>query len=234
LPSLAPQMPGGRLWLTWLTRSRVAALGLALTRKSGFGWNDTERQTYEDQHMALLKIARMGNPVLSQVAEPIEDPTAPEVAQLVADMIETMEDANGTGLAAPQVHVSKRIVVFYVDEGRDEREGGEEAGVPLTVLINPEIEPLSQEKDTGWEGCLSIPAMMGEVPRFTHIRYWAYDLEGNRFEREAHGFHARVVQHECDHLDGRLYPGRIEDMQTFGFSDELMRRPNLDPNLDDE
>jgi len=173
--------------------------------------------------MALLKIARMGNPVLKVPAEPVEDPTAPEVAQLVSDMVETMADASGTGLAAPQVHVSKRIVVFYVDEGRDAREGGEGDGVPLTVLINPEIEPLSDEMESGIEGCLSIPSMMGEVPRYTHIRYTATDLAGNRFEREAHGFHARVVQHECDHLDGILYPQRIENMQSFGFNDELMR-----------
>lgn len=173
--------------------------------------------------MALLKIARMGNPVLKVKAEPVEDPKAPEVAQLVADMVETMHDADGTGLAAPQIHVSKRVVVFYVDAGRDSREGGEGDGVPLTVLINPEIEPLSDETEIGWEGCLSIPGMMGEVSRFTHIRYAAYDLTGKRFEREAHGFHARVVQHECDHLDGILYPQRIEDMSTFGFNDELMR-----------
>lgn len=173
--------------------------------------------------MALLKIARMGNPVLKVKAEPVEDPKAPEVAGLVADMIDTMHDADGTGLAAPQIHVGKRVVVFYVDAGRDSREGGGGDGVPLTVLINPEIEPLSDEIERGWEGCLSIPGMMGEVARFTHIRYSAYDLDGNRFEREAKGFHARVVQHECDHLDGILYPQRIEDMSTFGFNDELMR-----------
>ena len=173
--------------------------------------------------MALLKIARMGNPVLKAVADEVQDPTAPEVAQLVADMVETMMDANGTGLAAPQVHISKRIVIFYVDEGRDGREGGDGDGVPLTVLINPEIKPLSDEVETAMEGCLSIPSMMGEVPRYTHIRYSALDLDGNRIEREAHGFHARVVQHECDHLDGILYPQRIENMQSFGYNDELMR-----------
>lgn len=180
--------------------------------------------------MALLKIARMGNPVLKTVAVAVEDPKAPEVAQLVADMVETMHDADGTGLAAPQIHVSKRVVVFYVDEGRDSREGGDGDGVPLTVLINPEIEPISDETETGWEGCLSIPGMMGEVARFTHIRYSAYDLDGNRFEREAQGFHARVVQHECDHLDGILYPLRVEDMRRFGFTDELVRasEPNED------
>ena len=173
--------------------------------------------------MALLKIARMGNPVLNVVADSVEDPTAPEVRRLVADMLETMADANGTGLAAPQVHISKRIVVFFVDEGRDSREGGEGQGVPLTIMINPKIEPLSEEMETGIEGCLSIPSMMGDVPRYTHIRYSAHGLDGKRFEREASGFHARVVQHECDHLDGILYPHRIEDMKSFGFNDELMR-----------
>jgi len=175
--------------------------------------------------MAILKIARMGHSILKTSAAPVKDPTAPEIATLVEDMIETMEDANGTGLAAPQVHVPLRVVIFKVSPARahEEEEGDVEAGVPLTVLINPEIEPLSDEKEPGWEGCLSIPGMMGEVERFTHIRYWAYDLQGNRFEREARGFHARVVQHECDHLDGVLYPYRIEDMDRFGFTEELTR-----------
>ena len=166
--------------------------------------------------MALLKIARMGHPVLKAPAAAVSDPQSPEIAQLVNDMIDTMHDAHGTGLAAPQVHVGQRVVVFMVEE-----EDGD--GVPLTVLINPEIEPLSDEMALGWEGCLSIPGMMGEVPRDTHIRYKALGLDGKSFEREAHGFHARVVQHECDHLDGMLYPGRIEDMSTFGFTEELSR-----------
>jgi len=180
--------------------------------------------------MAILKIARMGHPILKTTAAPVEDPAAPEIATLVADMIETMEDANGTGLAAPQVHVPLRVVVFKVSSARAraEGEGDEEPGVPLTVLINPEIEPLSDEKEPGWEGCLSLPAMMGEVERFTHIRYSAYDLQGNRFEREARGFHARVVQHECDHLDGILYPYRIENMDRFGFTEELTKSAHDD------
>jgi len=185
--------------------------------------------------MALLKIARMGNPVLKAIAEPVEDPTAWEITKLVSDMIETMNDANGTGLAAPQVHVSKRVVVFYVDGGRDAREGGDGEGVPLTIMVNPEIEPLSDEKEMGWEGCLSLPSMMGLVPRFTHIRYVAYDIKGKRFEREAMGFHARVVQHECDHLNGMLYPQRIEDMNTFGFNDEVLRAQSEEQEfLDDQ
>ncbi|MCW8915253.1 MAG: peptide deformylase [Magnetovibrio sp.] len=175
--------------------------------------------------MAILKIARIGHPVLRQKSAPVDNPTSPYIKQLIEDMIDTMYDAGGTGLAAPQVHVSKRIVVFTVYPERAQSEGdGEQAGVPLTVLINPEITPLSDETEQGWEGCLSIPGMMGQVPRFTHIRYSAYDLDGNRFEREARGFHARVVQHECDHLDGILYPFRIEDMSKFGFTEELTRQ----------
>jgi len=175
--------------------------------------------------MAILKIARMGHPILRQVAAPVADPTAPEILTLAEDMIESMHDASGTGLAAPQIHVPLRMVVFTVYPERARAEDGPEAdGVPLTVLINPEIEPLNEEKQLGWEGCLSIPGMMGEVPRFTHIRYSAYDLNGERFTREATGFHARVVQHECDHLDGILYPFRIEDMKRFGFTEELTRR----------
>ncbi len=174
--------------------------------------------------MAILKIARIGHPVLRAPSAPVDNPTAPFIQQLIEDMVDTMHDAGGTGLAAPQVHVPKRIVLFTVYPERAKAEGDENGGVPLTVLINPEITPLSDEKELGWEGCLSIPGMMGQVPRFTHIRYSAYDLGGERFEREARGFHARVVQHECDHLDGILYPSRIEDMSQFGFTEELTRQ----------
>lgn len=174
--------------------------------------------------MPILKIARMGHPVLKTPAQAVEDPKSPEIGQLVEDMIETMHDAEGTGLAAPQVHVPLRVVIFTVFAERDKAEGGDGAGVPLTVLINPEIEPLGEEMELGWEGCLSIPGMMGEVPRHTHIRYKYLDLDGNSVEREATGFHARVVQHECDHLDGILYPGRIVDMSRFGFTEELARQ----------
>lgn len=173
--------------------------------------------------MAILKIARMGHPVLAEVAQAVEDPTAPEIRALVADMIETMDDASGTGLAAPQVHMPLRVVVFFVDPARDVREGGEGDGVALTVLINPEIELIGSDTEVDWEGCLSVPQMMGEVARHTHIRYSALDLDGNPFEREARGFHARVVQHECDHLDGILYPSRIGPDGGFGFSDEVVR-----------
>ncbi len=172
--------------------------------------------------MAILKIAKMGHPVLRRPAERVTDPTAPEIRRLVADMVETMEDAPGTGLAAPQVHVPLRVVIFKVSAERSLREDGQDAGaVPLTVLINPEIEPLGEDKTMGWEGCLSVPGLMGRVPRHRAIRYSAYGLDGERFEREADGFHARVVQHECDHLDGVLYPQRMTDMADLIFTSEM-------------
>lgn len=179
--------------------------------------------------MAILKIARMGHPVLGRPAEPVADPTAPEVRRLVADMLETMEDAEGTGLAAPQVYVPKRVVVFFVAGERAEREDASarlsevagDAGVPLTVLINPEVEAFGEEMSLGWEACLSVPGLAGEVPRFSRIRYHGLDLEGNRIVREASGFHARVVQHECDHLDGKLFPHRMTDLTRLVFASEM-------------
>jgi peptide deformylase len=172
--------------------------------------------------MAILKIARMGHVVLRQAAHPVADPTAPEIQALVRDMIETMEDAPGTGLAAPQVHIPLRVVIFKVSHERAGGGDGDEPQ-PLTVLINPAIEPLGEERELGWEGCLSIPGMMGAVPRWTRIRYRGLALDGRPIDRVAAGFHARVVQHECDHLDGQLYPMRIEDMRRFGFVEEMRR-----------
>jgi len=189
--------------------------------------------------MAILKIARMGHPILREKAEEVADPTAPEIHRLVRDMIETMADADGTGLAAPQVHVAKRVVVFMVEaaRGADEAGGGEgepaesetgagESGagaVPLTVLINPVIEPLTEEQVVGWEACLSVPGMMGAVPRYTAVRYRALTPEGETVDRVARGFHARVVQHECDHLDGILYPMRMPDLALLGFVEEVRK-----------
>ena len=181
--------------------------------------------------MAILKVARMGHPVLNRTADAVEDPTAPEIQRLIADMVDTMADAPGIGLAAPQVHVPKRLVIFHIpetrapqeeDENGDEVEKAEEA-VPMTVLINPEIEALGEERGTGIEGCLSLPGMVGMVPRFRHIRYKALAPDGSVIEREASGYHARVVQHECDHLDGILYPQRMEDLSTLGYTDEMDR-----------
>jgi peptide deformylase len=172
--------------------------------------------------MPILKIARMGHPVLRGKAAPVPDPWAPEIRRLAADMLETMEDANGAGLAAPQVHVPLRLVMFHVPAHRTtEGEGPPPQG--LTILINPVIEPLDEEKELGWEGCLSLPGMLGAVPRFKRIRYRGLDLDGNPIEREASGFHARVVQHECDHLDGILYPQRMEDLSLFGFADDMRK-----------
>ena len=174
--------------------------------------------------MALLKIAHMGHPVLRQRAVPVDDPSAPWVRTLVDDMIETMHDAGGTGLAAPQVHQSHRIVVFMVGEERLTGLPGDDPQ-PLTVLINPVIEPIGDEMALGWEGCLSVPGLRGVVPRYLRVRYRGLGLGGKTLEREAAGFHARVVQHECDHLDGILYPQRMTDHRLLVYSEELQRHP---------
>jgi len=174
--------------------------------------------------MALLKIARMGHPVLRAVAAAIPDATAPWVRQLVDDMIETMEDAGGTGLAAPQVHKPHRLVVFRVGPERLTDLPGD-TEVDLTVLINPVIEPIGSERALGWEGCLSVPGLRGVVPRDLYIRYRGQGLDGATIEREVAGFHARVVQHECDHLNGILYPQRMEDHRLLVFVEELQRHP---------
>lgn len=174
--------------------------------------------------MAILKIARMGHPVLRQVADPVQDPTAPQVHALIRNMIETMRDADGAGLAAPQVHVPRRVVIFHVSEERA-GETEESAPTPLTVLINPVIEPLTDETELGWEGCLSVPGLIGAVPRFTNIRYSGFAPDGSRIERVVENFHARVVQHECDHLDGILYPQRMTDMSLLIFQEELRHGP---------
>lgn len=173
--------------------------------------------------MAILKIARMGHPVLRHRAEAVPEPITQEIQQLVGDMVETLQDIGGIGLAAPQVHVSKRVVIFFVPGGRRSGEGEPNEDIPLTVLINPEIEPLGEERALGVEACLSVPGLAGQVPRYTRIRYRALDLHGRMFEREASGYHARVVQHECDHLDGILYPMRMTDLSSLAFVEELRR-----------
>ena len=173
--------------------------------------------------MTLLKIARMGHPVLVRRADEIPDPTAREIRNLVENMIETMVDAEGVGLAAPQVYVSKRVIIFSSPEGRSDEEAPKTDFAPLTALINPEIEVLDDEQDFGWEGCLSIPGLSGAVPRCRHIRYKGFLPDGKAIDREATGFHARVVQHECDHLDGILYTMRMPDLSKLVFADELRR-----------
>jgi peptide deformylase len=175
--------------------------------------------------MAILKIARMGHPVLGRRAEPVADPTAPAIRLLVRNMIETMIDANGAGLAAPQVHVPLRLAVFQApeeraDSGLSEAERYDHTA-PLTVLANPELEIVGDQLEGGWEGCLSIPGMRGFVERPAHIRYRGVNLKGETVERTARGFHARVVQHELDHLDGILYPQRMRDLTRLIFESEV-------------
>ncbi|MFA5119794.1 peptide deformylase [Zavarzinia sp.] len=168
--------------------------------------------------MSVRPILRMGHPVLRRRADPVGDPTRPEIAALVEDMVETMQAAHGRGIAAPQIGVSLRLVVFHAPLGDENARGIEDA--PLTVLADPVIEVLDPVMESDWEGCLSVPGMAGVVPRARAIRYRGLDLSGQRVERVAHGFHARVVQHECDHLDGILYPQRMADIGTLRFLDD--------------
>ena len=177
--------------------------------------------------MAILKIARMGHPVLLEHAAPVPDPSHPEIQRLIDDMIETMLDAGGVGLAAPQVHVSLRLFVFHLPAGRTDPDAGETAQpeLPPHALINPEIISTGDERRVGWEGCLSIPGLRAAVPRFAQIRYAALGRDGARLEREAAGLHAVIVQHEYDHLDGIMYPMRMTDFSKMGFSEELARFP---------
>ena len=160
----------------------------------------------------------MGHPVLREKAKPVESVGTPELRALVADMKETMAAKNGAGLAAPQIGVGQRVVIFGVDHNPRYPDA---EPVPFTVLVNPKIVMLTRDVESDWEGCLSVPGMRGVVPRYTKLRYTGTDEEGNPIDRVAEGFHARVVQHECDHLDGILYPQRMTDMSTFGFTREL-------------
>jgi peptide deformylase len=172
--------------------------------------------------MAILKIARMGHPVLLRKCDPVADPGAPEIRRLVADMLETMEDAPGVGLAAPQVYQPLRLFVFRVPGGR-ETSDPDDTTLGNTVLINPTVELIGEERAMGWEGCLSIPGLRAAVPRANRVRYSGVDCGGQAIEREVTGFHARIVQHENDHLDGILYTMRMSDFRYFGFTDELDR-----------
>jgi peptide deformylase len=169
--------------------------------------------------VTLLKISNMGHPVLRRIADPVADLTDPEIARLAEDMIETMRDAPGIGLAAPQVYRPLRLIVFAVPPGRQE-EGEPPAPEGPTVLINPEIEALEEERVLGLEGCLSIPGLRGLVPRWHRIRYRGFGLDGEKIEREAQGLHARVVQHEVDHLDGVLYLDRLRDLSDLAMDAE--------------
>jgi peptide deformylase len=174
--------------------------------------------------MSILKIARMGHPVLERCAAEVDDPTAPEIQRLIADMNETLDDIGGAGLAAPQIHVGLRVVIFEVGPVRAE---DEEETVPRTALINPVIEPIGTTVVDDWEGCLSVPGLRGAVPRPAVIRYRAMTPDGASIEHEVGGFHARVVQHESDHLDGILYPMRMTDISTLHFVSEVRHNPRL-------
>jgi peptide deformylase len=169
--------------------------------------------------MAILKIARMGHPVLLARAAEVADPAAAEVGRLLADMAETLEDAGGVGLAGPQVHAGLRLFIYKVPASR--ADGGDE--VPLTAVINPVLTPVGDEMAMGWEGCLSIPGLRAAVPRFERARLRGVDAAGAAIDKQVSGFEARVVQHEADHLDGVLYTMRMSDFRYFGFNEETMR-----------
>jgi peptide deformylase len=168
--------------------------------------------------MTIHTLLRMGDPRLLRVARPVTETDTPELHALVADMFETMQAAGGVGLAAPQIGVDLALVIFGFNHSARYPDA---PAVPLTVLINPEISVLDEREDEDWEGCLSVPGLRGWVPRFRRIRYRGVDAHGERIDREAEGFHARVVQHECDHLIGKLYPMRVRDFSRFGFTDVL-------------
>lgn len=178
--------------------------------------------------MSILKVARIGHPVLRApaLAVAVDTLRSAQIQRFIDDMIETMHEYNGVGVAAPQVHVSLRIAVIEVPPD-DERTGG---GVPLMVLANPVISPLSEERAVGWEGCLSVPDLRGEVPRFTRLKLEALDREGKSYVVEASDFFARVIQHECDHLEGSVYLDRMDDMRSLTFMEEFDRfgRPQQD------
>jgi peptide deformylase len=168
--------------------------------------------------MAIREVLKMGDPRLLAVSEPVRDFGAPELSSLLQDMRDTMLDLNGAGLAAPQIGVGLRVVIFGFE--RNERYPDAET-VPFTVLVNPELTPIGEITEEGWEGCLSVPGMRGLVPRYRELRYTGFDERGNTIDRTVTDFHARVVQHEVDHLDGILYPRRIRDLTQFGFVDAL-------------
>jgi peptide deformylase len=174
--------------------------------------------------MAIREVLKMGDPRLLAVSEPVRDFGTPELAGLLADMRDTMQHLNGAGLAAPQIGVGLRVVIFGFEH--NERYPEMDA-VPFTVLINPELTPIGEVIEEGWEGCLSVPGMRGLVPRYRDLRYTGFDENGGPIDRTVSDFHARVVQHEVDHLDGILYPRRIRDLTQFGFVDALFPGQNL-------
>lgn len=171
----------------------------------------------------IRDVLKMGDPRLLEIAEPVENFGTPELRELLTDMHDTMGYLDGAGLAAPQIGVGLRVVVFGVKSNPRYPQAED---IPYTVLINPLVEPLSEEMEEGWEGCLSVPGLRGMVPRYLRLRYRGFDENGQAIDRIADKFHARVVQHECDHLDGVLYPMRVRDFSRFGFIEALF--PNQD------
>lgn len=174
--------------------------------------------------MAIKSVLRMGEPSLAEPSVEVREFNTPFLHQLIKDMQDTMRAENGAGLAAPQIGINQRVVIFGFETNSRYPDA---AAIPLTILINPVITLLSDERDEAWEGCLSVPGLRGRVDRYTHIRYQGFDQLGQAFSREVDGFHARVVQHECDHLDGILYPQRMTDMRHFGFREELENHQRL-------
>ena len=172
----------------------------------------------------IRDVLRMGDPRLLRVAKPVEAFDTPALRELIADLFDTMRALNGAGLAAPQIGVDLRVVIFGFTASP--RYPDAEA-VPETILVNPVLTPLSDEMEEGWEGCLSVPGLRGVVPRYRTLRYQGFDERGSPIDRSVSGFHARVVQHECDHLDGILYPMRMRDFSRFGFNDVLFPGQNL-------
>ena len=169
--------------------------------------------------MSVRRVLRMGDPQLLRISEPVQEFDSPRLRELLADMRDTMAALSGAGLAAPQIGVPLRVVIFGT--GAPNPRYPEAEVVPATVLINPELEPLDGEQEQDWEGCLSVPGMRGLVPRYRELHYRGVDEQGRTIDRQVSGFHARVVQHEVDHLDGILYPMRMTDMSRFGFNEEL-------------
>ena len=170
--------------------------------------------------MAIRRVLKMGDPLLYRKAEPVKGFKTPELDALIADMFDTMAALNGAGLAAPQIGVSQRVAIFSVES--NPRYPDVEP-VPTTVLINPTLTPIGDEMEEGWEGCLSVPGLRGLVTRYKNLRYTGFDQHGKPIDRTVSGFHARVVQHECDHLDGILYPMRLRDIRLLGFEDTLFQ-----------
>jgi len=179
----------------------------------------------------IRPILKMGDPRLLQRSQPVGDFGSGQLLSLIEDMFDTMRAADGAGLAAPQIGVPLRVVIFGATDGRPNPRYPNEPAMPQTILVNPVLQPLGDEMEEGWEGCLSVPGLRGVVPRYRRLRYSGFDADGQPIERTAEGFHARVVQHECDHLDGVLYPMRVRDFSRFGFTEVLF--PELTDAADD-